>query len=92
MFFNFYGQPEGCQRANCTFYVEWRNNGDQFIDFRMEGNANGWIALGITDSNLRLTNVNNSHTSSTHTQRAQNNGLSFQPISVYGRATSNLVG
>ena len=56
MFFNSYGQPEGCPQEECNFYVEWRRNGD-FVDFRMEGNGNGWIALGITADNSTLNTV-----------------------------------
>ena len=53
MFFDLYGQPEGCQREECDFYVEWRINGVMdHIDFRMEGNADGWIAMGITTSSV----------------------------------------
>ena len=58
VFPNSYGQPEGCQQQNCTFYVEWRNNGD-FIDFRMEGDGNGWIAMGITAQDSPLDRVSN---------------------------------
>ena len=58
VFFNSYGQPEGCQRDECEFYVEWRNN-EEFIDFRMEGNGDGWIALGITSFTTILTEPNN---------------------------------
>ena len=52
----FYGQPNGCQQDECQFHLEWRKNGD-FIDFRMEGNGTGWIALGITTDNSTLTTV-----------------------------------
>jgi len=55
-FSNSYGQPEGCQQGDCDFYVEWRTIGN-FIDFRMEGNGNGWIVLGITAQNLPLNTV-----------------------------------
>ena len=48
-----YGQPEDCKQDECYFYVEWRNNGD-FIDFRMEGDASGWIALGLSGANTPL--------------------------------------
>ena len=51
-----YGQPEDCERDECEFYVEWRNNGD-FVDFRMEGNATGWIALGLSGVNTSLNMV-----------------------------------
>ena len=56
MFLDSYGQPEGCQRDECDFYVDWRRNGE-FIDFRMEGNGNGWIAMGITADNSNLNTV-----------------------------------
>ena len=56
VFPNSYGQPEGCQQQNCIFYVEWRNN-ENFIDFRMEGDGDGWIALGITAQNTPLNTV-----------------------------------
>jgi len=52
-----YGQPEGCERDKCTLYVEWRNNGDDFIDFRMKGDSNGWIALGVSSENTPLKTV-----------------------------------
>ena len=52
-----YGEPEGCERDNCTLYVEWRNNGDDFIDFRIEGDSIGWIALGISSENTPLETV-----------------------------------
>ena len=58
MFVNSYGQPEGCQRDKCDFYVDWRRNGE-FIDFRMEGDGSGWIAMGITADNLTLNAVSN---------------------------------
>ena len=58
MFVNSYGQPEGCQRDECDFYVDWRRNGE-FIDFRMEGDGSGWIAMGITADNLTLNAVSN---------------------------------
>jgi len=48
-----YGEPEDCEQAECDFYVEWRNN-DRFVDFRMEGNAIGWIALGLSSENTPL--------------------------------------
>ncbi|XP_065905953.1 uncharacterized protein [Dysidea avara] len=54
-----YGQPEDCERDECEFYVEWRNNGD-FVDFRMEGNATGWIALGLSGVNTSLNMVGRS--------------------------------
>ena len=56
MFPNSFGQPEDCEQAECDFYVEWRNN-DRFVDFRMEGNATGWIALGLSGVNAPLNMV-----------------------------------
>jgi len=56
VFPNSFGQPEDCEQAECDFYVEWRNN-DRFIDFRMEGNAIGWIALGLSGDNTPLNMV-----------------------------------
>ena len=53
MFPNSYGQPEDCEQDECDFYVEWRNN-DRFVDFRMEGDAIGWIALGLSAANTPL--------------------------------------
>ena len=58
VFFDSYGQPEGCQQDDCDVYVEWRRNGE-FIDFRMEGDGSGWIALGITADNSPLNRVSN---------------------------------
>ena len=82
MFLNSYGQPEGCQRDACEFYVEWRDN-EEFVDFRMEGNGDGWIAMGITSLTTTVTGPNNvsvlptycvyiyAYTTHTHTQRTQ---------------------
>ncbi|XP_065905952.1 putative ferric-chelate reductase 1 [Dysidea avara] len=56
VFPNSYGQPEDCEQDECEFYVEWRNNG-RFVDFRMEGNATGWIALGLSGANTSLNMV-----------------------------------
>ena len=58
VFFNSYGQPENRNpNENFTFSVEWRPNNNLFADFRMQGEAVGWIALGITTENLALNNV-----------------------------------
>jgi len=56
VFPNSYGQPEDCEQDECDFYVKWRNN-DRFVDFRMEGNATGWIALGLSGINDPLNMV-----------------------------------
>jgi len=56
VFPNSYRQPEDCEQDECDFYVEWRNN-DKFVDFRMEGNASGWITLGLSGANTPLNMV-----------------------------------
>jgi len=65
VFFNFYGQPLNCRREECDFFVEWKNNGEYFIDFQIEGNADGWIALGITGQDSPLNTVSKIHTHNT---------------------------
>ena len=61
-FLNTYGQPETLPPENQTFSLAWRRNGLEFVDVVMEGEANGWIALGITMDRLDLDNVRNSCT------------------------------
>ena len=44
--------PSGCARSSCDFFFAVQVNADNssFLDLYMEGNANGWLALGFTTS------------------------------------------
>ena len=41
--------PPGCSGTACSYFLGVRTNEDPlFLDFMMEGNARGWIAVGYT--------------------------------------------
>ncbi|KAL5488528.1 hypothetical protein EMCRGX_G017478 [Ephydatia muelleri] len=41
--------PPGCNGTACSYFLAVRTNEDPlFLDFMMEGNARGWIAVGYT--------------------------------------------
>ena len=41
--------PPGCSGTACSYFLAVRTNEDPlFLDFMMEGNARGWIAVGYT--------------------------------------------
>ena len=42
--------PSGCEPSACDrfFGVQVNADNDSYLDFYMEGNAQGWLALGFT--------------------------------------------
>ncbi|XP_064386736.1 putative ferric-chelate reductase 1 isoform X3 [Halichondria panicea] len=44
--------PEGCSRADCNVFIGIDTNAgdDRFLDIYMEGTAEGWVAVGFSDS------------------------------------------
>ena len=42
--------PERCSPQVCDYYAAWKQSDDlDFVDFRLEGNVQGWIALGLSE-------------------------------------------
>ena len=39
--------PKNCSGSNCEYLVTWKNNGDK-VDFTIEGNTPGWMAIGFS--------------------------------------------
>ena len=47
--------PEDCTPSTCDYYAAWRQNSDfDFVDFRIEGNVQGWLALGLSEDRLMV--------------------------------------
>ena len=46
------GLPDGCSRENCDYYVGFGPNTDDsdYLDIYLEGEADGWIALGFSEN------------------------------------------
>ena len=42
------GFPAGCDRANCTAYVQWTVVSNNVVQFELEGAADGWVAVGVS--------------------------------------------
>ena len=42
------GFPDGCQRASCNAYVQWRLGNNNTVRFELEGKAEGWVAVGVS--------------------------------------------
>ena len=80
VYFNLYGQPENVPPENYTVSLAWRGNGPQFVDFIMEGEAEGWIALGITADALSLDNVKNTFVCILSTKHVL--GMVFIPVYI----------
>jgi hypothetical protein len=48
----FFGFPRGCRRSSCDYYVGINPNpaDSSYLDFYLEGNARGWIAIGFSEN------------------------------------------
>jgi hypothetical protein len=45
--------PTDCTPQECDYYAAWRQSNDfDFVDFRIEGNVQGWVALGLSEDQL----------------------------------------
>ena len=42
------GFPDGCQRASCNAYVQWALGSDDTVQFELEGETEGWVAVGVS--------------------------------------------
>ncbi|KAL5517390.1 hypothetical protein EMCRGX_G002931 [Ephydatia muelleri] len=48
--------PTGCERSQCSFYVAIRvsDEDQEFLDFKMQGRASGYIAIGFGKQKSRM--------------------------------------
>ena len=45
--------PAGCDRSSCTAYAQWILSGSSALEFELEGEAEGWVAVGVSaDQNM----------------------------------------
>ena len=50
--------PEDCTPRSCDYYAAWRQSSNyDFVDFRIEGNVQGWLALGLSEDQLMVSNA-----------------------------------
>ena len=44
--------PEGCSRADCNVFIgiDTNTGDDGFLDIYMEGTAEGWVAVGFSET------------------------------------------
>ena len=42
------GFPADCDRATCTAYVQWTVVSGGNVQFDLEGEAEGWVAVGVS--------------------------------------------
>lgn len=40
--------PAGCDRSSCTVYAQWKLSGSSVLEFELEGQAEGWVAVGVS--------------------------------------------
>ena len=40
--------PPNCERASCSAYVQWTPIGSATVRFELEGQADGWVAVGVS--------------------------------------------
>ena len=40
--------PPNCERASCSAYVQWTPIGSATVRFELEGQAEGWVAVGVS--------------------------------------------
>ena len=40
--------PAGCDRSSCTAYAQWILSGSSALEFELEGQAEGWVAVGVS--------------------------------------------
>ena len=38
----------GCEQASCTAYVQWTLASSDTLEFELEGEAEGWVAVGVS--------------------------------------------
>ncbi len=57
--------PTGCSRADCDLFIGIDTNaGDNgFLDIYMEGTAEGWVAVGFSETANMVSKINNKHKS-----------------------------
>ena len=56
-----FSSPAGCAPSACDIFVGIDNNTNpSFLDIYMEGNAEGWVAVGFSDTR-NMVKVNISH-------------------------------
>eukprot|EP00731_Ephydatia_muelleri_P002670 Em0001g2670a len=51
--------PTGCERSQCSFYVAIRvsDEDQEFLDFKMQGRASGYIAIGFGKQKSRMSDA-----------------------------------
>jgi hypothetical protein len=53
------GFPRGCKQSECEYFVGINTNpeDDRFLDFTLEGQAEGWVAIGFSDTPNMVTKI-----------------------------------
>ena len=51
--------PPGCAPSECDLYVgiDTNTGNAEFLDIYIEGNAQGWVAVGFSDSRDMVSNI-----------------------------------
>ena len=55
--------PDGCSRSSCNLFIgiDTNTGDDRYIDIYMEGTAEGWVAVGFSDTRNMVSTVKSSH-------------------------------
>ena len=53
-----FGFPAGCQRSTCDYFLVMGPNriNNSYIDIYLEGNAQGWLAVGFSEDRGMVSN------------------------------------